>query len=597
MLDRARGRPALRLHILQTVLAVIILILAARLLELQALRPKRYQVSGDVAAQNSRPPLGTILDINGQPLAADFFLWKVQVNPQAFQDEEGRPSEEEKQRVALCLAEILDMPAEEISNALHQDRVYVIVHSGVSLEVAEEIERHSQGETSSEGEAAQALAGCRWTRGQVWTSAYRLRFYPQGEFLAHLLGFVTPDGDSYYGVGEKYQEFLRGETGSLLRRQKAHTLPAEFSIYLPSEARHDLILTIDRGIQFVIERALARAVQSTGAEGGSIIVMDPASGAILGSASIPEYDPNTYWRHSEENPAIFIDPTISLVYEPGSVFKIVTVAAGLDSGAITPDSVFYDPGQLEAGGHVFQNADRQSHGEVTVTEILVHSLNVGVAQVGEKMGAETFYKYVARFGFGRKTGVDLAHEVDGLVKFPDSRYWSLSDLPANTFGQGISVTPLQMVTAVAAVANGGMLMRPYVVDTLVEDGQAIKVPPVAVAQVIRPETARLLTEMLVTVVEQGFSRARVEGYRVAGKSGTAQVPVEGRYHEEWTIASFAGFAPADDPAFVCLIKLDKPKTSPWGGQVAAPVFGEIAPQILRILQVPPDAERQSLEGD
>ncbi|MBC8447020.1 MAG: penicillin-binding protein 2 [Chloroflexi bacterium] len=597
MLRQAQERPILRLRILQIVLAVIILILAARLLDLQALRPERYQASENVPTESSRGPLGAILEKNGRLLAADFFMWRVEADPTAFQSKDGNQEEREKQRVALCLAEILDMPAGEILNSLRQDGLYVVVHPEVSMEIAEEIERRSQEETSSDEEEDPATAGCRWTSEQVWTSAYRLRFYPQGEFLAHLLGFVTRVGDSYYGVGEKYHEFLQGGTGALLRRQGAYTLPADFSIYLLSEAKHNLILTTDRGIQFVIERALAKAVEDTGAEGGSIIVMDPATGALLGSASYPEYDPNEYWKYSDDNPAIFNDPTISLVYEPGSVFKIITIAAGLDSGAVTPDSVFDDPGQLEAGGHVFQNADRMPHGEVTVTEILVFSFNVGVAQVGEEMGVETFYKYVARFGFGRKTGVDLAHEVDGLVKHPGSQYWSISDLPANSFGQGISVTPLQMLTAVAAVANGGMLMQPHVVDTLVEDGRAMKVPPVAVAQVIKPETARLLTEMLVTVVEQGIPEARIEGYRVAGKTGTAQVPVEGKYHEEWTIASFAGFAPADDPAFACLIKLDKPKTSPWGTRVAAPVFREIAPQILRILQVPPDAERLSNKGD
>jgi cell division protein FtsI (penicillin-binding protein 3) len=277
------------------------------------------------------------------------------------------------------------------------------------------------------------------------------------------------------------------------------------------------------------------------------------------------------------------------MYEPGSVFKIVTLAIGLDSGAIRPDSVFVDPGTLEVGGHVFHNADGKAHGQVTLTEILARSLNVGIAHVGEMTGIDTFYRYLPRFGFDRKTGIDLAHEANGFVKYPGDGNWSGADFIANTFGQAISVTPLQMASAIAAIANDGVLMRPRVVDSLVLSGRTIQVKPTAVNRVVSEETARTLTTMMVTAVEKGAPEALIDECDVAGKTGTAEVAHEGGYHEEWTIASFAGYAPAYEPAFACLIKLDKPQSSIWGSKVAAPVFREIAPRILSILQVPPEA--------
>jgi len=611
MLWEAEERHNERLRVLQIVLAAIALLLAWRLLDLQVLRRGHHaaQIKNLPPAQAERGLRGRIVDRRGNLLATDIFRWRVVADPQRFRrkDKTEEEQQEERLRAALCLHQLLDMPVDHILNLLQQDSSYVVIHPAVPMEIANVINGHSKDQSEltnsqalsapsgegSSGVTPGAMGLCHWPlTNQIWASPYLVRFYPEGKLLAHALGFVTVAGDSYYGLEEKYSDFLQGKPGSLPRWQGEELLAEDFSIYLPSEAGHDLILTIDRGIQHIVERALAEAVESSGAEGGTIIVMAP-TGAILAIASYPAYNPNEYQKYNDAS--IFTDPAISRFYEPGSVFKIITMAIGLDTGTATPESVFDDPGKLEVGGHVFRNADRQAHGQVTATDILALSLNVGIARLGEKIGSDVFYKYLPRFGFDSKTGVDLPHEVDGLVKFPGDPNWSWSDLIANTFGQGISVTPLQMITAVAAVANDGMLMRPYVVDRLVEDGRVIQVDPMPVRQVIKPETARTLTEMLVAAVERGAPEARIEGYRVAGKTGTAQVPVKGKYHEEWTIASFAGYVPADDPAFVCLIKLDKPQTSIWGASVAAPVFREIAPQILRHLKVPPDAERQRTE--
>jgi len=565
-----------RLRFLQIMLVTCALVVASRLLVIQGLQRDDILSAVKPPANMERPARGHITDSHGHPLAIDILRWQVEANPQNFDSQEARA------QAAMCLHELLDLPAEDILKQLEQDSSRAVIHPDVPLAVADVIN----------GRPEEKQATCQWPlTEQVWATPHRERFYPQEQMAAHLLGLVNAKGQGY-GVEEYYSDFLEGKVSTRLSQQEP-PLAEDFSLYLPSQAGHDLILTIDLAIQYIVERALADAVQRTGAEGGTIIIIAPHTGAILAMASYPAYNPNKYPQYPKDLWGIFSDPAISKTYEPGSVFKIITIAAALDSGAITPESVFDDPGQLEVGGWTFRNADRKAHGRVSVTDILALSLNVGVAQVGEVMGEEAFYKYVMRFGLGHKTGVDLAHEVDGSVRLPNSPNWSPTDLIANTFGQAINVTPLQMVTAIAAVANDGLLMQPRVVQSLVEEGRVKEIEPIPVAQVIRPETAHMVTEMLVTAVERGAPKALVDGYRVAGKTGTAQIPVGNAYHEKWTIASFAGFAPADAPAFVCLIKLDKPQTSPWGASVAAPVFREIAPQILWKLGIPPDAARQN----
>ena len=603
MLTQVEKQSGGRLRMQQIVLAAILLLLMARLVDLQVFR------AGDESSplwvprseEMQRPNRGRILEQRGLLLTTDTFLWEVGACPEAFRNDE------ERLEAAVCLQEALGVPASEFLSLLrkYETEPYVVIRREVPRDVASMIngdlddERFSvAGSDQAEPQMDQAAGShsgsqtqCHWPfDNRVWASPYRGRLYPQKEHFSHLVGFTIHDGPSFYGVEEYYGAFLQGKIGPELGRYREGTLPEDFSIFLPSEVGYDLVLSVDWRIQQLIENALSEAVRRTGAEGGTIIVLAPASGSILASASYPAYDPNQHGTYPVGT-KIFSDPAISKIYEPGSVFKVVTLAIALDSGAITPDSVFDDPGALEVAGHVFRNADGQAHGQVTATEILARSLNVGIAHVGEETGIETFYGYLPRFGFGSKTGVDLAHEENGLVKYPGNPNWSQSDFIANTFGQGISVTPLQMARAVAAIANGGILMRPHVADRLVVSGKVAELQPTVDSRVISPDTARTLTKMMVTAVELGAPEALITECDVAGKTGTAQVPVEGRYHEEWTIASFVGYAPAHDPAFACLIKLDKPQSSIWGSEVAAPVFREIAPPILRLLQVPPEVEQ------
>jgi cell division protein FtsI/penicillin-binding protein 2 len=282
------------------------------------------------------------------------------------------------------------------------------------------------------------------------------------------------------------------------------------------------------------------------------------------------------------------------MWEPGSIFKVITWAAALDAGVISPGTTMHDDGAAEVGGRIIRNWDRQGHGLVTMQEGLVKSLNTVAAFISTTLGKERFYTYLRRFGFGNLTGVDLASEGPGMMKLPGDSNWFPSELGTNSFGQGIAVTPMQMITAAAAVANRGLLMKPYVVQQFVatdpETGeeQVVTVEPMIVRRAISQGAAETMVNMLTTVVNKGATKAQIPGYSIAGKTGTAQVPTAYGYHPDYTIASFIGFAPADDPQLIVLVKLDRPQTSPWGSQTAAPTFRAIAERLFVHMQIAPD---------
>jgi cell division protein FtsI/penicillin-binding protein 2 len=269
------------------------------------------------------------------------------------------------------------------------------------------------------------------------------------------------------------------------------------------------------------------------------------------------------------------------------------MAAALDTGAVQPGDLYNDIGYIEVGGRILKNWDERAHGVVDMTGILVQSLNTGIAHVNTILGPDRFYQYVNRFGFGERTGIDLQGEVSGTTRQPGDPEWHESDLGTNAFGQGLAATPLQMVMAIGAVANHGVMMRPYVVESLIQNGQAIHAKHNAAGRVIGEETAETLTEMMIAVVEEGTVMAQVDGYSIAGKTGTAQMTILGGYGYDpnLTIASFVGFAPADDPQFVALVKLDKPTASPYGATTAAPTFSRVARILFTQLKIPPDAVR------
>jgi cell division protein FtsI (penicillin-binding protein 3) len=360
----------------------------------------------------------------------------------------------------------------------------------------------------------------------------------------------------------------------------------------------DLVLTIDRTAQSITEEELANGLRDTGAEAGSIIVMNPRTGEILAIATAPGYDPNHYSAIPQSEQSIFVDPAVSVHYEPGSVFKILTFAAGIDSGTITPQTTYYDTACTEVGGQTMCNWDRAGHGLVTMVDMMARSLNVGAAYVSTHMGQQNFYRYLKGFGVGKATGVDLQNEDSGELRTRDGNpdNWSEGDLGTNAFGQGLSTTPLQLIAAVAAVANDGVMLQPHVVKQIRDGDQIRTAQIVELGRPISAQTAHTVSDVLVQVVQREVSNAQVSGYRIAGKTGTAQIALPGGYDPIYTIASFIGYAPADNPQVIILVKLDRPTSSPWGSETAAPVFQKLATRLFPILGILPSTEQLAINN-
>ncbi len=403
---------------------------------------------------------------------------------------------------------------------------------------------------------------------------YWKRAYPEGPLAAHVLGFVNDDRLGLYGVEGWYNDVL------------TPTQQAD-GTFVPGA---DLVLTIDRNAQAITEEELAMALRDTGAKSGSIIVMNPRNGEILAMASAPGYDPSHYAEAAQEKEDAFVNPNVSDLYEPGSIFKILTMAAALDSGTVTRDTVYNDTASIEVGGQLIWNWDRGSHGPTDMTGLLAKSLNVGASTLAIRMGQQKFYEYLRAFGLGRPTGIDLQHEAAGLVITRDQNpdRWSEAILASNSFGQAIATTPIQMVASIGAVANDGVLVKPHVVKKIIRGDRVDEAKVVALGHPISRQTAHTLSDMLTEAVMREVPEAQVDGYTIAGKTGTAQIPIPGGYDDPWTIASFIAYAPAHDPQVIVLVKLDRPTSSMWGSETAVPVFQRLATRLFPVLGVRPD---------
>lgn len=549
-----------RLAFLSAILIGCVILVIARLIYWQLAPVPLLPPPGDPNGQRQQwLPRGVIFDRRGYVLAVDVIEYEIYASPTMITDPE---------TVAQQLAPLLARPAEELKALLADDTVqYVPLARRVPAEVG------------------QAVMDLGFVGIQV---EYRpKRVYPQGSLAGQVTGFVNEERQGYYGLEGYLNDLLVTVPGSVM------SLVIDPQSFVPSVSGSDVVLTLDRNIQAVVERELAETVRYYKAEGGTVIVMDPASGAVLAMASSPSYDPNEYSRVFAEAPELFNNPAVNLYYEPGSVLKVVTMAAGLDTGEVTRNSTYYDTGIVVVEGQAIENWDRLAHGQTSMTTLLTKSLNVGAVHIALKLKKDRFYYYFQRFGFGKRTGIELYGEMRGILRTPNDPRWHPSDLATNSFGQGLATTPIQVITAVAAVANGGLLVRPHIVDRYIRGAVVTPVEPAVARRVIKPQAARDLTDMLVTVVEDEVTVAAIPGYRVAGKTGTSQIAVEGGYDPRWTIASFVGYVPADDPRFIILVKVDKPRL-PRGADVAAPLFKEIAKFLLDYLSVPPDTVRLAM---
>ena len=521
------------------------------------------------------PERGEIYDRSGHLLAGNRTVYEVGVSLSEMESPE---------TLSSVLGTYLGLNYEEVFNKLTaspESWEYVVVQDYVGAETVSSLQSLIKQKKDT---------GDLSLNGLAFKPHYQ-RSYPENSLASNLLGFVTRDGRGYFGIEEKYNDLLAGNPVQVWVPRdpnKANEIPK-----VPNGTT--LVLTINRDLQAKVEKILDNALTTYGAENGTVIVMDPRNGEILAMAATPRINLNNYGDYftTYDNGSQY-NRAIGMAYEAGSVVKVLTMAAALDTGTVRPDTTFIDTGSIQVGGITIQNWNRDSWGQQDMIGCLQHSLNVCLAWIATQMGPQSFYGYMERFGLGHPTGIDLSGEAMGRLKVPGDSDWYNVDLGTNAFGQGVTVTPLQMMMSVSAVANDGHMVTPHVLYSMLRDGHQYNVPSQYAGSPIKAETAHTLNEMLAISLEKESSLALLPGYRLAGKTGTAQIPTDIGYDATHTNASFIGWGPVDDPQFMVYVWLQKPSASIWSSETAAPVFSQVAEQTVVILNIPPDAVRYQL---
>jgi cell division protein FtsI (penicillin-binding protein 3) len=538
----------------------------ARLYTYQVTEHERLRSLADdeqVHEQIIHPRRGAILDGGRRPLAISVYYDNLYVWGPAVKDAD---------RAARALAPLLGMPEQEVRAKIDPEkRVATVIASRLPADLSARVQARI---------AEQRLNG-------IYLQPTPQRNYPEGSLASQILGFVGVDSRGLAGVELSFDKELHGEAGRVVgaRDTTGQEIALARREYVPPEDGADLVLTIDRYLQRVAEREIADAVQKNKAIGGKILIMEPATGAILAAASWPSYNVTEPLRPDQaplQKPTIVTD-----VYEPGSVMKLITMSAGIDEGVVTPETTVNDPGSVLIDGVRISNWDHTGHGITSMREVLIYSANVGSSFVSRQLGPDRFYKYVDLFGFGQPTGVGLPGEAEGSYRTPEDPTWKPIDLATNSFGQGVAVTPLQMLAAVSALGNDGVLMRPMLVKELRRGDEVTAVAPDPVRRVVSSRTAETMTDMMVSVWQQPALQVnRIPGYTIAAKTGTADFPGVGGYQLNRTYASQIGFGPAQNPRWSMLVRLDAPEAL-YGGAVAAPVFKRMAEELFTHLRIPP----------
>ena len=563
------GNDNKRIEYTVRVLLCIAVVLVGRLFFLQIIDKSDLQAKNLSQVQVDRKlqsPRGTIYDRNGRPLAMSVVTKSLYADPKMIKQS---PSE-----VAELIEPYVTMSKEDIVKSLQEDTAFVWIDRMMEPEKSKAVAQLIEDKN---------LEGLNFVEESK-------RYYPNGNLAAQVLGFVGTDDKGLDGLEMVLDDELKGGIQKELvatDRKGNAIFGSVLSKYLPDKGK-SVTLTIDASIQFIAERALDKAMEDTGAKHASVIVMDPKTGEILAMANRPTYDPNHYSQGSEED---FKNIAVTNLYEPGSTFKPIIASAALASGKWKLDQVYNDKGSFAANGHVMQNWNGEGYGPVRLIDILKFSINTGMAEIGTTTGADILSKYVRNYGFGSKTGIELPGEGDGILYNPDDM--SKLDVATMSIGQGIAVTPLQMVRAFGAIANGGSMMKPHIVKSYsnIKGEVTSTTDPEVVGQPIPEETAKTIADILEKEVsEGGGTKAMVEGYHFGGKTGTAQKldTKHGGYLDGQYIASFIGFGPVEDPKFVVLVVIDDPqKGSYYGSQIVAPVFKDIVSQLVRYYQMSP----------
>jgi len=476
---------------------------------------------------------------------------------------------EEKEETAKILSQILNLEEAVLLEKLQGDSLFEKIKSSLTKDEEQALKEMN-------------LPG-------IYLKETIFRKYPQGTMSSQTLGFLGGEGKGQYGIEGFYDSILQGKEE--IQEKEWGIAKYFFSGTAESTKGADIFLTIDYNIQFMAEKLLEKAKENLNIEAGQIIVIDPNSGKILALANFPNFDPNHY---SEIDFELFQNPSIQKLFEPGSAFKPITMAAALNHGKITPKTTYIDTGKVKIGKYTIANYNEKVWGERTMTEVLEKSINTGAVFVEKQLGHDVFLEYIDKFGIFEPTGIDLQGEI--FSENTEFKKGYEINFATASFGQGIEMTPIQLVRAFCVIANGGKLVKPYLVEKTIERSTITETKPeISSEQIISQKTASQLTAMLISVIENGFAKeARVPGYYVAGKTGTAQIPwstlgINKKGYSEDTWQSFIGFAPAFSPQFLILIKLDKPETK-TAEYSAVPIFGELAKYIINYYQIPPDYE-------
>lgn len=554
-----------RLKLIILLLFLIGAIIIGRLFSIQILNRSYYKALAQGQQrffENVTGKRGEILFANGEKLAANKIQNLVYIAPREIED---------KEKTKEALKQILDLEEDFIEEKINNDNLYELLETKA---------------TDSQIEILQRI-----NFPGIYTGQKDSRIFPQGTMASGTIGFVDSEKFGQYGLEGYYQEILKGSQGVIEGEKGPGGLLISFSSPKDMEKGSSLILTLDHQIQFEAEKLLAKAKENLNIDAGTIIVMKPESGEIVALANFPNFDPNNY--EQEKNMSVFQNPALQSIFEPGSVFKPITMASAIEEKKITPETTYIDEGVVKISKTPIYNYSRRIHGEQTMTQVLEKSINTGAVFAGQQLGSSLFLEYLKKFGLFEKTGIDLQGEVYSQNQEFKKGYEI--NFATASFGQGIEITPIQLIKAFSAIANNGKMAKPHLVKKILgeEEGFVKEILPEFSENVISPETSSKIVSMMISVIENGYAKkAKIPGYFIAGKTGTAQVSwpalgINKPGYSDKTIQSFVGFAPAFNPKFLILVKLDNPqaKTAEYS---ALPIFHDLAKYIIDLWQIPPD---------
>lgn len=549
-----------KLRLLFFLYIIVFSIVVGKLFYLQVVSPKPDTENEYLKTHKIHPERGKIYDRNGLPLAVNKSTYLLYLEPQSIPD----PS-----YLAEKIHPLLEMETASIEARIDASKEWVAVKNGIEEETRKKI-------------LSMGLPGIGFQE------EYK-RFYPEASLAAHILGFVGKEEDGsdtgYFGIEGYFNKDLEGLAGFLKSERDFLGRPILVGTQERVEPQNgrSIYLTIDKSVQEIAKSKLKDGMERYRAKEGCVIVADPMTMEILAFSCLPDFDLDNYFLFSE---SYFKNPGITDLYEPGSTFKPLIVAAAIEEKKIKPTDTYDEEGPVEVGDYTIRTWDNKYEGRVSMTRILEKSSNVGMVHIGEKLGAENVYSYIHDYGFGKPTNIDLQGENPGFLK--RKAEWYPIDYATATFGQGIAVTPIQMIRAFSSLVNGGKLLEPHIVRALASEDRKNVIEPKVERVILKPQTSEIIKKMLVSTVENGEIRwAKPEGYTIGGKTGTAQIPIAGHYDPNKTVASFIGFAPADKPKFIALVVLKEPESSPWGSETAAPLFFEIAKDLLVYYNIAP----------